>query len=304
MNRPHSSMGVEQANHTYLNSASHNVIGIKSQPNYYISHPLSGHSSQFDGSKTSLNGSSVGKASTPSNSFDSSTLPPMKGTKNIHHEYVNSNVYINSSLDDSFMNRRKNSEQHLYENHEIPLSNTSRPRKLEQTSSKMAASDDLSTFCYVNLDLDSRKERKAMLQGKHRCEFSNLHISFAGYKNKSARTTPEPLSYIQLDLNAKSKEASLPKEATKSQVKTPVEISKKETNKNGFIKEKSASKGETSNGKVKTNSAAISTGKENKENNSNQEVAKDKATTTVPYAQIDFAKTLALSNSAANHRKL
>ena len=164
INRPHSSMSSEQANHTYLNSVGNNVIGSKSQPNYYTSNPLS---CQLDDSKTSLNGVLAGRSSSNgSNSFDSSTLPPMRGTKNNHHEYVNSNVYFNSSLDDSFISRRKNSEQHLYENHEIPLASTSRARKLEQMSSKMTASDDLSTFCYVNLDADSRKERQVYLQGK------------------------------------------------------------------------------------------------------------------------------------------
>lgn len=160
--RPHSSMSSsEQANtdHTYLNFNGQNVIGPKSQPNYYTSNPLSCQSCQSEGSKTSLNGTENPSAS---NAYDSSTLPHARGSKSSHHEYVNSNICFNSSLDDSLMKRRKSSEQHLYENHEIPLASTSRVRKLEQISSKMTVSDDLSTFCYINLDVDSRKERQTL----------------------------------------------------------------------------------------------------------------------------------------------
>ena len=80
-------------------------------------------------------------------------------------------------------------------------------------------------------------------------------------------------------------------------IKSSIEVNKKE-----IIKEKSVPMGETSNGKMK----AASNDKENT-NNNQQNVGNNKDnkfTTTVPYAQIDFAKTLALSNSAANHRKL
>ena len=114
-----------------------------------------------------------------------------------------------------------------------------------------------------------------------------------GYKNKSARTTPEPkLSYIQLDLNsnAKSKEP-------KSQTKLPNETARKELT-NGLVNQKSVSNGETS--KVKN----VPTCTEAAEDDTKDSQDSAKASTTVPYAQIDFAKTLALSNSAANHRKL
>lgn len=202
ISRPHSSMGAtsydhqqsttsqQQQSHTYLNSLSttfnHSVIMngsmTKSQPNYYISNPLSCQSSHFDGSKTSLNGSNFNLKCFPSN-FDSSTLPPRGSKSMFHHEYVNSNVQ--GSLDDSstmFNNRtqsRKNSEQHLYENHEIPKQSTSQQPPSSSSSAttsrsrmipepiplRLGDSDDLSPFCYVNLDLDTRKERNAILLG-------------------------------------------------------------------------------------------------------------------------------------------
>src|SRR5699024_2224067 len=75
-----------------------------------------------------------------------------------------------------------------------------------------------------------------------------LHVSLIiGYKNKSARNTPEPrLSYIQLDLKSNGKQ---PKEA-KSQMKLPLETARKDS-KNGLVDEKSAtmSNGEPSTGK-------------------------------------------------------
>ena len=157
VNRPHSSMSIEQTNHSYLNSAGHNVIEI----------PLSCQNSHFEGSKTSVNAAGSGKALTETNSFDSSTLSCISGNKNVHHEYVNSNIYNDFSLDDSFMNKRKNSEQHLNKNYEVPFQNTlSKSKKLGRINPNMTASDDLSTFCYVNLDLDSVKQREILLQSK------------------------------------------------------------------------------------------------------------------------------------------
>lgn len=113
----------------------------------------------------------------------------------------------------------------------------------------------------------------------------------------SARTTPEPKqSYIQLDLN--SNEA-------KSHSKLPAETSKKEPEIEP-AKETAVPNGEANNGTVKSsNVATVSSLESNAQDGNGEANGQDvKPSTTVPYAQIDFAKTLALSNSAANHRKL
>lgn len=174
------------------------------------------------GRRSSASNHSSGGAGGGRDCFDSSSLPPMSRTIAPRaHTYD-----------------RKNSEHHLYENHEVPTavaattattSTTlpilnSRLRKLEAISSNMTPSDDQSTFCYVNLDggaeaaaasssssatLASRRqqERQIFLQDlvptfHHQNPHAHHHHLQGGMSSKSARTTPEPrLSYIQLDLN-------------------------------------------------------------------------------------------------------
>lgn len=137
--RSHSAIGNDH--HTYLNSSNNNVIGIKSQPNYYTSKPLSFNSnSHFEGSRNSL--SSGPRSAGLVNNFDSSTLPMRSPNSSI----------CNGTQDDTCLGRRKNSE---YEN---TSSYVNTYNNVEPMRSRMAGSED---FCFVNIDPDSRREKIA-----------------------------------------------------------------------------------------------------------------------------------------------
>lgn len=214
-----------------------------------------------------------------------------EGYANLQHEYVNSNILNNIrshsvEMDHTYNNvgrSRKSSEhEHTYQNHDFSAA-VKAMRNLEDIKHKINASDDLGTFCMVNIDRNN--PRIGML-----CAFCWLKqiIMFTfvllGVKNnllpRSERTTPEPprQSYIQLDLNNDKHN---------------------ENNSEPNVENNAKKQNETLGSDIDGNAGPSTSGK-----TSNNENGVNKSNTAVPYAQIDFAKTLALSNSSANHRKL
>lgn len=159
--RPHSSMATaDSSSHNYFNSSGNNGLGVKTQPNYYTSNPISYH-----GSKNSLNGS-VHYVSR-FGSYDSNTLPQAKSIRSNHHEYVNSGHFDADINPTELSHQNPTSSQTgdvhpLYENHDLPLLSK---RKLHTKRSQMR-DDDLATFCCVNIDSES-KSKDTINQGNH-----------------------------------------------------------------------------------------------------------------------------------------
>ena len=280
--RSHSAMGSDH--HTYLNSASTNVIGIKSQPNYYTSNPLSYNSPQFFGSKNCLSTNSGSRSPGFFTNFDSSTLPSMRSA-NFYHEYVNSNV-CTGSQDDTCLSRRKNSES--FDSRNNSYVNTA--NVMEVMRPKIANSDD---FCFVNIDLDARRDKGTIRAFLISLFVGLFYISFtlSGMKSRSTRTTPEP--YIQLDLQTTKTEEPKSEKGNSSKVTANGEKKK-------VIQESTSSKGDIGKSSSSTNSKQPKSSTEQKDSKSDG----TKSNANISYAQIDFARTIALSNSAASHRKL
>lgn len=309
-NRPESSLANQPSGShpTYTNLAQYlNLVtntNTKSMPNYYASSPNAAAGAADETSPTPR----IQVSSQDHFAFDATTgqhhLHPMdmEMHANPQHEYVNSNILNNVrshsvemelALNNAGRPRKTSEHEHTYENHDFTAAAAKAMRNLEEIKHKINASDDLGTFCMVNIDRNNPRIGKV----DHFVLITTIMIMFrslAAVKPstllpRSERTTPEPpsQSYIQLDLNNdKHKENN----------------NNSEPNAENGAKKCNAGTGDGGDGgEAKEGRPSTSGGKtSNNENNG----ANKGSSATVPYAQIDFAKTLALSNSTANHRKL